>query len=158
RLSGDGFAVSGTTLTRSITLAPGASIEFKVQLGMTASELPDSNSEYERYRDYDAETAYLTQLREYNRWWVDNVPYIDLPDDNVKKLSYYRTFLSRYDMIDANIPGNDYQWPLSIEGVLGYNNAITVSQPMQEQDLKYFRDPIYAYGDWVSGGETSKCQ
>ena len=72
-------------------------------------------------------------------------------------MSYYRTFLNRYNHIDANVPGNDYQFPVSIEGVLGYNNAIQLTQPMHLQDLKYFRDPLYSYGNWVSSGETSKC-
>ena len=40
---------------------------------------------------------------------------------------------------------------------LGYNNAIQLTQPMHMQDLKYFRDPLYSYGNWVSSGETSKC-
>ena len=126
-------------------------------MGMTTRELADSDPEYERYRNYDAETAFRTHLREYNRWWVDNVPYIDIPDANVKKMSYYRTFLNRYNYVDANIPGNDFQFPVSIEGVLGYNNAIQLTQPMHMQDLKYFRDPLWSYGDWVSSGETSKC-
>jgi Concanavalin A-like lectin/glucanases superfamily/F5/8 type C domain len=157
RLSGDGMAVSGTTLTRTITLEPGASITFKVQLGATTDELPDSTTEYERYRGYDAETAFLAHVREYNRWWAENVPYIDVPDQNVKKMAYYRTFLNRYNEFDGNIPGNDYQFPVSIEGVLGYNNAIQLTQPMHMQDLKYFRNPLYAYGNWVSSGESSKC-
>ena len=72
-------------------------------------------------------------------------------------MSYYRTFLNRYNYVDANIPGNDYQFPVSIEGVLGYNNAIQLTQPMHLQDLKYFRNPLYSYGNWVSSGETSKC-
>ena len=72
-------------------------------------------------------------------------------------MSYYRTFLNRYNYVDANIPGNDFQFPVSIEGVLGYNNAIQLTQPMHMQDLKYFRDPLWSYGDWVSSGETSKC-
>ena len=72
-------------------------------------------------------------------------------------MSYYRTFLNRYNLFDGNIPGNDFQNPVSIEGVLGYNNAIQLTQPMHMQDLKYFRDPLYSYGDWVSSGETSKC-
>ena len=72
-------------------------------------------------------------------------------------MSYYRTFLNRYNFFDANIPGNDFQFPVSIEGVLGYNNAIQLTQPMHMQDLKYFRDPLWSYGDWVSSGETSKC-
>ncbi len=157
RLSAEGFTVSGTSLTRELTLAPGQSSTFKVVMGMTTRELADSDPEYERYRNYDAETAFRTHLREYNRWWVDNVPYIDIPDANVKKMSYYRTFLNRYNYVDANIPGNDFQFPVSIEGVLGYNNAIQLTQPMHMQDLKYFRDPLWSYGDWVSSGETSKC-
>ena len=72
-------------------------------------------------------------------------------------MSYYRTFLNRYNLFDGNIPGNDFQYPVSIEGVLGYNNAIQLTQPMHMQDLKYFRDPLYSYGNWVSSGETSKC-
>ncbi len=157
RLSGDGFAVSGTTLTRTVTLDPGQSTTLKVLLGATTKELPGSNADYERFRGHDPETAIATQVREYNRWWVDNVPYIDVPDENVKKMAYYRTFLNRYNHVDANIPGNDFQFPVSIEGVLGYNNAIQLTQPMHMQDLKYFRDPLYSYGNWVSSGETSKC-
>ncbi len=157
RLSAAGFTVSGTTLTRALQLAPGETASLKVQLGATTAEIPESTTEYERYRDYDAGTALKTQLREYNRWWVDNVPYIDVPNGSVKKMSYYRTFLNRYNLFDGNIPGNDFQNPVSIEGVLGYNNAIQLTQPMHMQDLKYFRDPLYSYGDWVSSGETSKC-
>jgi hypothetical protein len=157
RLSGDEMAVSGTTLTRTLALEPGQAVTLKVQLGATTAELSNSNAEYERYRGLDAETAWRTHVGEYNRWWVENVPYIDIPNDNVKKMSYYRTFLSRYNYIDANIPGNDYQFPVSIEGVLGYNNAIQLTQPMHLQDLKYFRNPLYSYGNWVSSGETSKC-
>lgn len=157
RLSGEGMTVAGDELAREVTLEPDESVTLKVQLGATTQELPESTTEYERYRGYDADTAIGTHLAEYNQWWVDNVPYIDVPDENVKKMSYYRTFLNRFNYVDANIPGNDYQFPVSIEGVLGYNNAIQLTQPMHLQDLKYFRDPLYSYGNWVSSGETSKC-
>jgi len=156
RFSGDGFTVSGSSLTRSVTLNAGQSITLKLQLGALANEIPESATEYERYKGYDAETAFRTHIREYNQWWVDNVPYIDLPDQNVKKMSYYRMFLNRYNYFDGNIPGNDYQFPVSIEGVMGYNNAIQLTQCMHMQDLKYFRNPVYAYGNWISSGETSK--
>ena len=46
---------------------------------------------------------------------------------------------------------------MSVEGALGYNNAIQLTQPMHMQDLKYFRDPLWSYGNWVASGETSKC-
>jgi len=157
RFSGDGFVASGDDLVRTVTLDPGESTTVKLQLGAIAREIQASGPEYERYRDYDPETALATQLDEYNSWWVDNVPYIDVPDENIKKMSYYRTFLNRFNYFDANIPGNDFQFPVSVEGALGYNNAIQLTQPMHMQDLKYFRDPVYSYGNWVSSGETSKC-
>ncbi|HZY28418.1 MAG TPA: PKD domain-containing protein, partial [Jiangellaceae bacterium] len=157
RFSGDGFEADGDDLVRNIVLEPGASITLKLQFGATTEELPESDQEYERYRGYTAEEALSTHLDEYNRWWVDNVPYVDVPDENVKKMSYYRTFLNRFNYVDANIPGNDYQFPVSLEGVLGYNNAIQLTQPMHMQDLKYFRDPIYTYGNLLSSGEMSRC-
>lgn len=90
RMSGDGFTVSGTSLTRTVSLDPGASVSLKVQLGAISSELPGSAADYQRYRGYDANTAWLTQMYEYNKFWVDNVPYLDIPDKNVEKISYYR--------------------------------------------------------------------
>ncbi len=158
RMSGDGFTVTGTNLTRSITLAPGASITLKVQLGTVANEIPDSLTEYQRYRAYDPNTAWLTQMKEYNQFWVDNVPYVDIPDPNIKKMSYYRTWENRFNSFDGNIPGNDYQFPVDLEGALGYNNQISLTVPMRLNDLMFWRDPVYSYSSWLSQGEESGCQ
>jgi hypothetical protein len=158
RMSGDGFTVSGTTLARTITLAPGASTSLKVQLGAIARELPDSATEYQRYRGFDPDTAWRTQMREYNAFWVDNVAWVDIPDHNVEKMSYYRTWENRFNSFDGNIPGNDYQFPVDLEGALGYNNQISLTVPMRLQDLEYWRDPLYSYGPWLSQGEESGCQ
>jgi hypothetical protein len=157
RFSGDGFTATDTNLVRTITLNPGQAVTLKLQLGAIATEIPESGPEYVRYRGYNPATAWRTQLAEYNRWWADNVPYIDVPDENIKKMSYYRTFLNRFNYFDANIPGNDFQFPVSVEGALGYDNAIQLTQPMHMQDLKWFRNPTASYGNWVSSGETSKC-
>jgi concanavalin A-like lectin/glucanase superfamily protein/F5/8 type C domain-containing protein/FIMAH domain-containing protein len=157
RFSGDGFTAGGNALRRTVSLAPGESATVKVQLGAVTAELPGSAADYQRYRGLDPQAALRTQLAEYNRWWVDNVPYLDVPDQNIKKMSYYRTFLNRFNYIDANVPGNDFQYPVSIEGVLGYNNAIQLTQPMHMQDLKYFRDPLWSYGNWVSSGDGNQC-
>lgn len=61
----------------------------------------------------------------------------------------------RFNHLDVDIPGQDYQFPVSIEGVTGYNNAIVLTQPMHIDDLKYLRDPVYSYGPWLSIGQTS---
>jgi len=155
RLSGDGLTASGTALARSVTLAPGESVTVKVQMGVIADELPGSEADYRTFAAQSPDEALLAHVQAYNRWWVDNGVYVDLPDPNVKKLSYYRLFLNRFNFFDGNIPGNDYQFPVDIEGVLGYNNAIQLTVCMRMQDLKYLRDPLYSYGPWVSSGESS---
>ncbi len=157
RLSGDGFTVSGTTLVRNVILAPGDSATVKVQEGVITNEIPESAADYARYRAYDPTTAWKTQMYEYNLWWVKNVPYVDVPDANVKKISYYRTWENRFNMFDGNIPGNDYQFPVDLEGALGYNNQISLTVPMRLQDLQWWRDPEYSYGPILSQGEESGC-
>jgi hypothetical protein len=158
RMSGDSFTVSGTKLTRTVTLAPGTPVSLKVQLGAIARELPGTAADYQRYRAYTPRTAWLTQMREYNKFWVSNVPYIDLPDKNVEKIFYYRYWENRFNSFDGNIPGNDYQFPVDLEGALGYDNQISLSVPMRLQDLQWWRDPADSYGSWLSQGEESGCQ
>ena len=158
RMSGDGFTVDGTSLTRTVTLDPGASTSLKVQLGAIANEIPASATDYARFRAMSPQQAWLTQMYEYNKFWVKNVPYLDIPDKNVEKISYYRLWENRFNLFDGNIPGNDYQFPVDLEGALGYNNQISLTVPMRLQDLQWFRDPIYSYGPWLSQGEESGCQ
>lgn len=156
RLSGDGFTVSSGGLNRSVTVAAGQTVTVKVQMGFVTNELPGSLTEYNAYRGHSPATAFAIHVREYNRWWADNVPYIDVPEPAIKKNVYYRWWLMRYNHLDADIPGQTFQFPTSMEGVLGYNNAIVLTQPMHIDDLKYLRDPVWSYGPWLSIGQTSK--
>ncbi|MEU4407909.1 discoidin domain-containing protein [Streptosporangium sp. NPDC023963] len=156
RLSGDGFSVSSGGLNRSVTVAAGATVTAKVVMGFVAGEIPESLTEYNAYRGYSNTTAFATHVRAYNLWWARNVPYIDVAEPAIKKNVYYRWWLMRFNHLDADIPGQTFQFPTSTEGVLGYNNAIALTQPMHIDDLKYLRDPIYSYGNWLSVGQTSK--
>ncbi|MBD0421821.1 hypothetical protein H0H10_22155 [Streptomyces sp. TRM S81-3] len=156
RLSGDGMRPDGGALTRTLTVPAGAGATAKVQLGFVTEELPHSLTEYRKVRGEGAAAAFRTHVRAYNRWWAENLPYTDLPDDNIEKSVYYRWWLLRYNHLDADIPGSDYQFPTSMEGVLGYNNAIALTVGMFTEDLKYLRDPAYSYGPWVSAGEVSR--
>ncbi|MFF3445152.1 discoidin domain-containing protein, partial [Streptosporangium sp. NPDC002721] len=156
RLSGDGFAVSGGGLNRSVTVAAGATVTAKVVMGFVTNEIPESLTEYNAYKGYSNATAFATHVRAYNLWWAQNVPYIDVAEPAIKKNVYYRWWLMRFNHLDADMPGQTFQFPTSTEGVLGYNNAIALTQPMHIDDLKYLRDPIYSYGDWLSVGQTSK--
>ncbi|MFH8252766.1 Ig-like domain-containing protein [Microbacterium sp. B2969] len=156
RLSGDGFTASGSSLVATLAVPAGGAAATKLQLGLIAEEVPASTTEYEHYRGLAPDAAYTEHVRAYNQWWVDNIPYLDTPEDNIDKTLFYRWWLMRYNFLDADIPGNDYQFPTSMEGVLGYNNAIVLTVGMFIDDLKYFRDPAYSYGPAVSVGETSK--
>ena len=117
RFSGDGFAAASGALTRSVTVAAGQSVTTKVQLGFVTNEIPQSLTEYTTYRGYAPATAFATHVREYNRWWSQNVPYIDVPEPAIKKNIYYRWWLMRFNYLDVDIPGQDFQFPQSIEGV-----------------------------------------
>ncbi|HYN95180.1 MAG TPA: discoidin domain-containing protein [Pilimelia sp.] len=155
RLSGDGFTAGGGALARSVTVGAGQTVTTKVQLGLVASEIPQSLTEYQAYRAHSPAAAFATHVRAYNRWWADNIPYLDVPDPAIKKNIYYRWWLMRFNHLDADIPGQDFQFPQSIEGVTGYNNAIALTQPMHIDDLKYLRDPTYSYGPWLAVGQSS---
>ncbi|MFB9622192.1 Ig-like domain-containing protein [Nonomuraea helvata] len=156
RLSGDGLKVADGALKGSVTVEPGKTVRTKVQMGFVTEELPGSRAEYDGYKGRSPQDALRRQLQDYNAWWAENVPYIDVPDENIKKFVYYRWWLMRFNFLDADIPGNDFQFPTSVEGALGYNNAIVLTVPMFLQDLKYLRNPIYSYGPWVSVGEVSR--
>ncbi|MEV4802419.1 Ig-like domain-containing protein [Nonomuraea sp. NPDC049421] len=156
RLSGDGLKAADGALKGTVTVKPGKTVRTKVQMGFVTDELPGSRKEYDAYKGRSPEQALRRQLQDYNAWWAGNLPYIDVPDENIKKFVYYRWWLMRFNFLDADIPGNDFQFPTSVEGALGYNNAIVLTVPMFVQDLKYLRDPIYSYGPWVSAGEVSR--
>ncbi|MGW3567670.1 discoidin domain-containing protein [Streptomyces sp. NPDC000941] len=156
RLTGDGFTANSGGLNRSVTIAAGATVTAKVVMGFITDEIPDSLTEYNTYAGYSNATAFATHVKAYNLWWAQNVPYIDVPEPAIKKNIYYRWWLMRFNSLDANIPGQTFQFPSSTEGVLGYNNAIALTQPMHIDDLKYLRNPMYAYGDWLNVGQVSK--
>ena len=157
RLSGDNMQAASGRLSRTITLSPNQTISQKVVMGWIAEEIPQSQIDYDRYKAFTSnDQAFRTHVIEYNEWWSENIPYIDIPDKNVKKVLYYRWWCNRFNLLDANIPGNDWQFPMNMEGVLGYNNGITVSVAWALQDLKWLRNPLYAYGTWLSQGEYSE--
>lgn len=156
KFSGDGFAPADGALEASVAVPAGGSASTKVQLGLVTDEIAASRTEYDTVRAAAPAAAYTSHVTAYNQWWADNVPYLDTPEDNIDKTLFYRWWLMRFNFLDADIPGNTYQFPTSMEGVLGYNNSIVLTTGMFIDDLKYFRDPIYSYGPWVAAGETSK--
>ena len=158
RLTGDEFGYSdeANALTRELTVPAGGSVEFKVVMAFTTEEIPASTTDYIRLAGLINLEAIRAQKAEYNLYWAENVPYIDVPNKAVQKAIDYRWWLERFNSLDANIPGYDYQYPVTIEGVLGYNNAIVLTQSMHLQDTKWLRSPYLAYGQILSVGNSSQ--
>ena len=160
RMTGDGFEAASSDdycwLSRDVTVPAGGSVEFKVVIAFTTEEIPESTEQYLRFAGLGNLEAVRAQKAEYNLYWAENLPYIDVPKKAVQKAIDYRWWLERFNSLDANIPGYDYQYPITIEGVLGYNNAIILTQPMHLQDTKWLRSPYLAYGQLLSAGNSSQ--
>lgn len=160
RMTGDGFEAASSDdycwLSRNVTVPAGGSVEFKVVMAFTTEEIPESTEQYLRFAGLGNLEAVRAQKAEYNLYWAENLPYIDVPKKAVQKAIDYRWWLERFNSLDANIPGYDYQYPVTIEGVLGYNNAIILTQPMHLQDTKWLRSPYLAYGQLLSAGNSSQ--
>ena len=160
RMTGDGFEAASSDdycwLSRDVTVPAGGSVELKVVIAFTTEEIPGSTEQYLRFAGLGNLEAVRAQKAEYNLYWAENLPYIDVPKKAVQKAIDYRWWLERFNSLDANIPGYDYQYPVTIEGVLGYNNAIILTQPMHLQDTKWLRSPYLAYGQLLSAGNSSQ--
>lgn len=155
RLSGDGFVPQDGVLVSDLDVPAEGTVATKLQMGFLADERPDTSAGYDEVREATSQAAYSDHVRAYNEWWAQNVPYLQTPEPSIDKTLFYRWWLLRYNYLDADVPGNDYQFPTSMEGVLGYNNAIDLTIGMFVDDLKYLRDPVYSYGPWLSAGEMA---
>ena len=79
--------------------------------------------------------------RQYNRWFFDNVPYFDASDPAFKKMWYYRWWVVRFNMAEADTP--DLSGYRFYEGKLGFDNVISFAVPVQLKELAYLRAPIF---------------
>ncbi len=80
--------------------------------------------------------------RAYNRWFADNVPYFDSPDAGFKRMWYYRWWIVRFNMAQADTP--DLKGYRFYEGKMGFDNPITFATPAHLKELTYLRDPEFA--------------
>ena len=154
-LKAKGFSRSGTNLDRAITVPAGGSVEVQVTGVLYTDALPESKDAFYEYADKTPAEAFRDGVTEFNRRWAQDIPYIDVPDPALEKAIVYRWWGERYNSLDANEPGYVYQYPVTIEGVNLYQNAIVLTQPMHLQDTKWIRNPYLAYGQILNLGELS---
>jgi hypothetical protein len=81
-------------------------------------------------------------VESYQRWFFDNVPYFDCPDGAMKRMWYYRWWIVRFSLVEANM--TDLQGAAFYEGKLGFDNLISFAAPAQIKELTYLRDPHFA--------------
>lgn len=77
----------------------------------------------------------------YNQWFFDNVPYFDAADGAFKKMWYYRWWVVRFNMAEADTA--DLKGYRFYEGKLGFDNVIGFAVPAQLKELTYLRDPSF---------------
>jgi len=87
------------------------------------------------------EDLFARHERQYNRWFAENVPYFDASDSGFKKMWYYRWWVVRFNMTQADTP--DLKGYRFYEGKLGFDNVISFAVPAQMKELTYLRDPEY---------------
>ncbi len=145
RMTGDGFEAASSDdycwLSRDVTVPAGGSVEAEGRYRLYDGRDPGVHRAVPPLRRPRNLEAVRAQKAEYNSTGRRTCPYIDVPKKAVQKAIDYRWWLERFNSLDANIPGYDYQYPVTIEGVLGYNNAIILTQPMHLQDTKWLRSP-----------------
>lgn len=78
---------------------------------------------------------------EYNDWFLENVPYFDSSDEGFKRMWYYRWWVVRFNLTQADTP--DLRGYRFYEGKLGFDNPITFAVPVQMKELSYLRDPTF---------------
>jgi hypothetical protein len=117
-----------------------------VRPGDTAVQTQVAVSFENRVRDSPApplpDDLLIQHEREYNRWFFDNVPYFDAADPAFKKMWYYRWWVVRFNMAQADTP--DLKGYRFYEGKLGFDNVISFAVPVQLKELTYLRDPAFA--------------
>ncbi|MDR1712232.1 MAG: discoidin domain-containing protein [Propionibacteriaceae bacterium] len=150
-----GFTVNGTNLERSVTVPAGGSTELLVAAALYYDSLPDTPVELDEYTSLTPAAAFKRGTTEFNERWAADIPYIDTPSPAIEKAILYRWWGERYNSLDANVPGYTYQYPVTIEGVNLYQNAIVLTQPMHLQDTKWIRNPYLGYGQILNVGELS---
>ncbi|MGF7084634.1 hypothetical protein M2148_001587 [Lachnospiraceae bacterium PF1-4] len=148
KLTADGGVVQEGSVKTILTVPAKGSSSYKVQMSFANPELVASGQEYETYKNLSPTEAFTTHVQAYNWWWVENIPYVEVPDQSIQKTIIYRWWIARFNMADMN--SRNYPFPTAMEGVFGYNNAIINALPWQLDEMRYLRSPLASYGTWMT--------
>ena len=134
-ISGDqGFDTNGNELIRSVSLCSGETAEFRIVMSMT---------EISPEHFFSDEDPLATQKRRFHQWFLENIPYLDVPDEQIRQIYYFRWYTYRnhirkttdgYYVITEFLP--NVRWA-------GLHNAINCPAAMHVEEGRWLKNPQY---------------
>ncbi len=151
---GDGFTVSEGYLKSDVEVKPGESYTFRLCASFDR-KAADEGIIKAFFNDKD---PLATQRISFNNWFEYNIPYIDLPDEDIEKIYYYRWHTYR-SQIRTNINGNyliteflpNVAWART-------DNAIVCAAGHHIYEGRWLRDQKYMddyMGFWFGRGQSA---
>ncbi|WP_343277379.1 MGH1-like glycoside hydrolase domain-containing protein [Ligaoa zhengdingensis] len=93
RIEGDeGFAAKDGKLVKAVTAAPGETVTFRVAMAFAEDAADNAAPLSSFFADSD---PVATQKAAFNQWFLDTIPYVDLPDEQIKQIYYFRWYTYR---------------------------------------------------------------
>jgi Mannosylglycerate hydrolase MGH1-like glycoside hydrolase domain len=125
----------------SVNLKPGESATLTVANALSESEKQSAS----RVRAWLGQADPLSlQKQQYTVWFDDNCPRLQCSDPYIEKLWKYRWFVARHCLSRAET--GYLQEPCFFEGMHWYNRLISYSSPHIMSEVRWLRDPKYAFG------------
>ncbi len=129
-----GFTANGNNLVRTETLAPGATAEYRIVMSMSE----DSKESY-----FTDATPLETQKETFHQWFIDTIPYLDVPDEQIKQIYYFRWYTYRNHI--RMTTDNYYvitEFLINV-GWASLHNTINCSAPMHVAEGRWLRNDAY---------------
>ena len=137
---GEEFSVSGGKLVAEITLQPGESHTFKAATAFADEEAAAAGAVAKLLTDAD---PIATQTESFLSWFEENVPYIDIPDEKMKQIYYYRWYTYRSQirhLADGTYVVTEF---LPYVGWSGPYNTINMPLGAHAAEGRWIRDSKY---------------
>ena len=134
------FTVSGGKLVAEVTLQPGESHTFKAATAYNDDAAKANEAIAGLVADEDPIT---TQTTGFLSWFDENVPYIDIPDEQIKQIYYYRWYTYRSQirhLADGTYVVTEF---LPYVGWSGPYNTINMPLGSHAAEGRWIRDTKY---------------
>lgn len=140
------FGTSFGGSVRRVTLPPGGSFTFRYACAFSAGTVRETSALVKAR--LSAEDPFAANERDFNAWFVKNVPAFESSDAETEKMYFYRWFVAKRNIHDARRVIADHGYPRTAvyESPMGswFNCVIGLPVPVQLRELAWMRDPSAA--------------